>query len=69
MMMTETEEVVVLGEDFIERRIFVCPQQAELDYLQRRAYRFGYNRGCTYGLIFGLVLFGTGAILTWLVLW
>jgi tetrahydromethanopterin S-methyltransferase subunit G len=67
--MTQTEEIVVSGEDFIERRIFVYPQQAEIDNLQRQAYRYGYNRGCVYGLVFGLVLFGVGATLTWLVLW
>jgi len=36
--MTSTEEIVVLDKNFIERRIFVCPQPRDLDDLKESAY-------------------------------
>jgi hypothetical protein len=67
--MSAVEEVVVTGEDFIERRIFVYPEQTDLGKLQQRAYMNGYKRGWGYGLTFGLAFFGLAAILASLILW
>jgi hypothetical protein len=68
-IMTATEEIMVTGEDFIERRILVYPEQTDLGKLQERAYMYGYKRGWVYGLTFGLAFFAVAAILASLVLW
>ena len=67
--MTTMEEIVVSGTDFIERRIFVSPVQADIKHLQDLAYRRGYRRGWLCGLVFGMALFGIGAILMWSILY
>jgi hypothetical protein len=67
--MTRTEEIVVSGEGFIERRIFVYLQQPKVDNLQRQAYTLGWKRGWMCGFVLGLGLFGTAAIFIWLVTW
>jgi hypothetical protein len=41
--MTTTEEIVVCGEDFIERRIFVCPGDEDIGNMQKLAYGSGYE--------------------------
>jgi hypothetical protein len=43
--MTTTEEIIVSGENFIERRIMQFPQQVDIEDLQARAYGRGYKRG------------------------
>jgi hypothetical protein len=64
--MTSTEEIVVSGESFIERRIFLYPELVDIDKLQHQAYRHGYTRGRVCGFVFGLAFFGVGAMLIWL---
>jgi hypothetical protein len=56
--MTTTEEIIVSGEDFIERRIFICPQPWEMGNLQRRAY----GRGWLRGFLMGVVVIGLAAL-------
>ena len=63
--MTTTEEIVVSGEDFIERRIFVYPQQADMANLQRFTYSHGYNRGWTCGFFIGLGVFALAILCIW----
>ena len=67
--MTPTEEIVVSGEGFIERRIFVYLQRPKEDNRQRQAYAVGWKRGWMCGFVLGLGLFGTAAIFIWLVTW
>jgi hypothetical protein len=66
--MTSTEEIVVCGEDFIERRIFVCPNRGEIENLQRKAHNCGYTRGWRSGFVFGLATIGSAALFIWLVM-
>ena len=66
--MTTTEEIVVSGRNFIERRIFVYPQRGEIEDLQHRAYMRGYNCGWGRGFLVGLGLFGATALCMWLAL-
>jgi len=61
-----TEEIVVSGENFIERRIFVQPEQTDLDYLQQFAYQYGYKRGWTTGFLIAFALFSAFAVCVWL---
>lgn len=58
----DTEEIIVSGENFIERRIFVRPNQTDLDYLQHFAYRYGYKRGWTTGFLIAFALFSVSAV-------
>lgn len=67
-IMTTTEEIIVSGENFIERRIMQFPQQVDIEDLQARAYGRGYKRGWTLGLLMGLVIAGVAAASIWLVL-
>ena len=67
--MIPTEEIVVSGEGFIERRIFVYLQQPKVGNLQRQAYTLGWKGGWMCGFLLGLGLFGTAAIFIWLVTW
>ena len=60
--MNATQEIVVSGENFIERRIFVFPQQEEIEDLQTWAYGRGYKRGWMRGLVMGLAIAGVAAI-------
>ena len=65
--MTTTEEIVVLGEDFIERRIFVCPQpdaEDSRDWAYARGYKCGWGRGFFVGIVFS----GATALCIWLAL-
>ena len=64
--MTTTEEIVVSGEDFIERRIFIHPRPLDLANVERRSYDRGYNRGWLGGFLLGLVVVGFAAICVWL---
>jgi hypothetical protein len=63
--MTTTEEIVVSGDDFIERRIFVSPEPADIENLQQAAYRRGYSGGWARGFAFGLCVVAFAALLIW----
>jgi hypothetical protein len=62
--MTTTEEIIVSGADFIERRIFICP--GDVGNLQHRAYGRGYNRGWLHGFLMGAAIIGVSAFCVWL---
>ena len=47
--MNATEEIIVSGENFIERRIILFPQEVDIDNLQARAYSRGYKCGWARG--------------------
>jgi hypothetical protein len=66
--MTTTEEIIVSGENFIERRILQFPQQVDIDDLQASAYRRGYKRGWMCGLLMGFAIIGAAALCIWLAL-
>lgn len=63
--MTATEEIIVSGEDFIERRVFVYPQPGELESLRQTAYSRGYNCGWTRGFLVGVGLLGFIVLCLW----
>jgi hypothetical protein len=65
--MTTTEEIVVSGEDFIERRIFISPEPGEIDNLRQRAYARGYSRGQFLGFLMGVAVVGVAVFCFWLV--
>ena len=67
-IMTTTEEIIVSGENFIERRIMQFPQQVDIEDLQARAYGRGYKRGWMLGLLMGLAIIGVAAVCIWLAL-
>lgn len=64
--MNTTEEIIVIGENFIERRVILFPQQVDIENMQARAYGRGYKRGWLYGLLMGLSVVGVAAICVWL---
>jgi hypothetical protein len=64
--MTTTEEIIVSGKNFIERRITLFAQQVDIEDLKARAYRRGYKRGWARGLLMGLAIIGVAAICIWL---
>ena len=64
--MTSTEEIVVSGADFIERRIFICPEPGEMNNLRQRAYNRGYSKGQLIGFLIGAALVGVAAFCFWL---
>jgi hypothetical protein len=66
--MTTTEEIVVSGKNFIERRIFVLPEQEEMGDVQRLAYSNGHRRGWICGFLTGLGLCGAAVLCIWLAL-
>jgi hypothetical protein len=66
--MTTTEEIIVSGENFIERRIMQFPQQVDIEDLKASAYRRGYKRGWVRGLLTGLAIIGVAAACIWLTL-
>lgn len=61
-----TEEIIVSGNNFIERRIFLQPEQTDLDHLQELAYQYGYKRGWTTGFLIAFALFGISVACVWL---
>jgi hypothetical protein len=65
-IMTTTEEIIVSGENFIERRIIQSPQQVDIEYLQASAYGWGYKRGWVRGFLMGLAIIGVVAACIWL---
>jgi hypothetical protein len=68
LIMTSTEEIVVIGADFIERRILVGPSPEELEEVQRAAHRRGYKLGWMRGFLTGMAVFVFVAVCLWLVL-
>jgi hypothetical protein len=67
-IMTTTEEIIVSGENFIERRIIQFPQQVDIEDLQARAYVRGYKRGRMLGLLMGFAIIGVAGVCIWLAL-
>ena len=66
--MTPTEEIIVSGENFIERRIILLPQQLDIRDLKTRTYASGYQSGWIRGLLMGFAIFGAGEVCIWLAL-
>lgn len=64
--MTSTEEIIVSGEGFIERRIFICPEPGEMNSLRQRAYSRGYSRGRLLGFLMGAAVIGVAVFCFWL---
>ena len=64
--MTTTEEIIVSGQDFIERRIFVCPEQEDIANMQKRAYGSGYKLGMLRGFLLGVIGVAVAAFCVWL---
>lgn len=67
--MTTTEEIIVSGDDYIERRILLLPEQEEIDDLQERAYGQGYKSGWVRGLVVGLGILFLAVTCIWLANW
>jgi hypothetical protein len=65
-VMTTTEEIIVSGENFIERRVFVYPQQGDVANLQHAAYSDGYSRGWLHGVLLALGAVGVIVLCIWL---
>jgi hypothetical protein len=61
-----TDEIVVSGEDFIERRIFVFPEQEDIASLRALSFRSGYRRGWWRGFLIGVVVVFAAAFCVWL---
>ena len=66
--MTATEEIIVSGENFIERRIILFPQEVDIEDLQARAYGRGYKCGWLRGLLMGLAIIGVAVVCIWVAL-
>ncbi len=64
--MTTTEEIIVSGENFIERRIIQFPQEVDFESLQASAYGWGYKRGWVRGFVMALAIIGVAAVCIWL---
>ena len=64
--MATCEEIVVAGEDFIERRIILFPEQGDIDELKADAYGQGYKRGWVCGLLMGSAIIAVAALCTWI---
>lgn len=66
---TTTEEIIVSGEDFIERRILVLPEPEEIEDLEEHAYEEGYKSGWVRGLVVGLGVLVLAVACIWLANW
>ena len=64
--MTTTEEIVVSGNDFIERRIFLYPEQEDIGNMRELAYGSGYKRGWWRGFLMGVVGVSVAMFCVWL---
>lgn len=64
--MNATEEIIISGENFIERRIILFPQQADINDLQARAFGRGYKHGWARGLVMGLAIVVVAVLCIWL---
>lgn len=67
MLMTTAEEIVVSGENFIERRIFVQPEEKDIAAWRDGAYRYGYRRGWARGFVMGLALVAMAILSAWVI--
>lgn len=67
--MATTEEIIVTGEDFIERRIFLIPEQYDIDKMKAQAYGRGYKCGLKCGLLMGSAIIIAAALCIWLAIW
>lgn len=66
--MTCTEEIVVSGKDFIERRIFVYPEgDNDVVTVRDSAFGEGYKRGWLRGFLIGAAFVAAATISVWLV--
>lgn len=69
--MTTTEEIVVSGEDFIERRIFLCPEDADLANIRGSAcesgYKYGWSHGWSRGFFTAAGVLSLAALFFWLI--
>lgn len=64
--MTTTEEIIVSGQDYIERRILVYPEQGDIANMREWAFGSGYKRGWWQGFLMGVVFVGVAALCIWL---
>lgn len=64
--MSTAEEIIVSGENFIERRIFLIPEQDDIDVIKAQAYGRGYKSGWMCGLLMGSAIVVVAALCTWL---
>lgn len=64
--MATAEEIIVAGKDFIERRIFLIPQQDDIDNMKAQAYGRGYKRGWVCGLLMGSATIVVAVVCIWL---
>jgi hypothetical protein len=63
-----TEEIVVTGEDFVERRILVFPEDDEVNRLCESAFGRGYKNGWARGFVMAVAIMGAGMLCVWLAL-
>ena len=64
--MATAEEIIVTGEDFIERRIFLIPEHDDIDKMQAQAYGRGYKCGWMCGLLMGSAIIVVAVLCIWL---
>jgi hypothetical protein len=67
-IMATAEEIIVSGENFIERRIFLIPEQDDIDQMNAQAYGRGYKCGWVCGLLMGSAIIAFAALSVWLVM-
>ena len=72
--MTTTEEIVVCGDNFIERRIYLSPEPVELESefetFRQSAFRYGYNRGWLHGFVVAFCIVSAIVLASlWVVRW
>lgn len=67
--MATAEEIIVTGEDFIERRrIFLIPED-DIDKMKAQAYGRGYKCGWMCGLLMGSAIIVVTVLCIWLATW
>jgi hypothetical protein len=64
--MTTTEEIIVSGENFIERRIILYPGDDDIENLKSHAYGRGYHCGWVRGFLMGMAVIGVVVLCLWL---
>jgi hypothetical protein len=64
--MNASEEIIISGGNFIERRIILFPEQVDTEDLQARGFGRGYEYGWARGLAKGLAIVGVVALCIWL---
>jgi hypothetical protein len=64
--MNVSEGIVILGKNFIERRIILFPQEVDIDDLRAKACGRGYKCGWVCEVAMGLAIVGVVALCTWL---